>query len=167
MWRFTTETKNTIRLELGCGKKPTPGYIHHDRIWHSAHVDVAHNLDVLPWPWADNSIDELLALDVLEHLKVDVNLWLDECHRILAPDGLLTMRVPSWDNPVSYRDTTHRKVFHEESFHFWDTDHPLWNTYGVFYYAEANRWWKVEDVRRVNPDPRYGVSDLRFVLRKR
>jgi predicted SAM-dependent methyltransferase len=156
-----------MRLELGCGKRPTPGYIHHDRIAHSPHIDVAHNLDSLPWPWESESISEILAMDVMEHLKTDVNLWLDECHRILIPDGKLILRVPSYNNPVSYRDTTHQRVFHEESFYFWDCDHPLWDWYGQFYYAESGRWWTVEDVRRVNPDNRYKIGDLRFVMRKR
>ena len=156
-----------MKLELGCGKRPTPGYVHHDRTWHSGHIDVAHDLDRLPWPWADGEVTELLALDVLEHLRLEVNEWLDECHRILASGGVLTMRLPAWDNPVSYRDSTHRKVFHEETFDFWDPDKHLWQWYGSFYYAEANRWWAVESVRRVNPDLRYGVGDLRFELRKR
>lgn len=156
-----------MRLELGCGRRPTPGYMHHDRIAHSAHVDFAHDLNVTPWPWDDKSVTDLLALDVLEHLKIGVNEWLDECHRILEPNKTLTIRVPSWDNPVSYRDTTHQKVFQEESFYFWDPDRPLWEWYGQFYYAESGRWWRVEEVRRVNPDPRFSVGDLRFILRKR
>lgn len=157
-----------MRLELGCGVRPTPGYVHLDRIAHAGHVDVAHNLDVLPWPFEDGQFEEILALDVMEHLTQPVNVWLDECWRILKPNGVLVMRLPSWDNhAVFWRDTTHQRAFHEESFCFWDTAHPLWEYYGKFYYAEAGRWWVVESVTRVNPDSRYGIGDLRYVLRKR
>jgi hypothetical protein len=29
-----------MKLELGCGTVPTPGYVHHDRRKHSPHIDV-------------------------------------------------------------------------------------------------------------------------------
>jgi hypothetical protein len=64
------------RLELGCGKAPTLGYVHHDR---AAHVDVAHDLDVLPWPWPDGAFTEILGLDVFEHLHLMPAAWLREC----------------------------------------------------------------------------------------
>ena len=40
------------KLELGCGVSPTPGYVHHDRIKHAKHVDVAWDLRDYPWPCA-------------------------------------------------------------------------------------------------------------------
>jgi hypothetical protein len=59
-----------MKLELGCGTAPTPGYVHHDRRRHAPHIEVAHDLDVLPWPWADASWTEVLGLDVFEHLHL-------------------------------------------------------------------------------------------------
>ena len=44
-------------LELGCGVRPTPGALHHDRIAHSPHVDIAHDLNELPWPWVDEAFE--------------------------------------------------------------------------------------------------------------
>ena len=57
-----------MKLELGCGTAATPGYVHHDRRRHAAHVDICHDLDLVPWPWADASCERILALDVFEHL---------------------------------------------------------------------------------------------------
>lgn len=147
-------------LELGCGVHPTVNAVHHDRIKHSPWVDVAHDLDVLPWPWTDGEFEKVIALDVMEHLRLDVNAWLDECWRILAPGGQLVLRLPAWDNPVSYRDPTHRKVFHPETFDYWDKRRPLHNDYGWFYFFEADRWWEIQAIERVNS------GDLGFVLRK-
>lgn len=147
-------------LQLGCGIRPIPGAVNHDRVPHSPHVDIAHDLDNLPWPWHDGEFEKVIALDVLEHLRVDVADWLDECWRILTPGGLLVLRLPAWDNPVSYRDPTHRKVFHEETFNFWDKAQQLYRDYGFFYFGERNRWWDVLTVERVNG------GDLGFVLRK-
>src|SRR5262245_14131461 len=137
-------------LHLGCGVRPEPGYVHHDRIKHAAHVDVAHDLNRLPWPWDDESASEILALDVLEHLKLDVAEWLGECWRILEPRGVLHRRLPAWDNPMSYRDPTHERVFQEDTFYFWDPRHALWDIYGRFYFAECPRWWHVQLVERCN-----------------
>jgi|SRR5579859_8170238 len=158
---------HTRALELGCGVHPTPGALHHDRIRHSSHVDVAHDLNNLPWPWQDEAFELLVALDVMEHLKLDVQAWLDEAWRILRPGGQFYMRLPAHDNPVSYRDPTHYRFFHEETFYYWQPDHALYENYGRFYFAESSRWWDVLSVERGNADPRYGVGDLYVRLRKR
>jgi SAM-dependent methyltransferase len=139
--------------------RPMPDMIHHDRILHSAHVDVVHDLDVLPWPWSDGEFDHVMALDVMEHLRVDVQVWLDESWRILKLGGELHLRLPAWDNPVSWRDPTHRRVFHPETFDYWDPSKPL-HSYGAMYFAESGRWWSVLQVEHVNG------GDLGFILRK-
>jgi predicted SAM-dependent methyltransferase len=157
-------------LHLGCGIRPiasVEGFdtiVNHDKVKHHDYVDVAHNLDVLPWPFEDASFDQITALDVMEHLKVDVQVWLDECWRILKPDGQLMLRLPAWDNPVSYRDPTHQRVWHPEGFHYWDKRMQLHKDYGSFYFADSNRWWEIERVERINPATPTG--DLAFVLRK-
>ena len=155
-----------VRLDLGCGSDPRSGWVNHDRTGHAPYVAVAHDLNALPWPWPDASADEISALDVMEHLKLDVQQWLDECWRILRPNRSLYLRVPAWDNPVSYRDPTHRRVFHEETFDYWDRRSSLWLGYGRFYFAESNRWWRVERVERCNPARPEWPGDLCFRLVK-
>lgn len=148
-------------LELGSGNHPSPqATVRHDRIQHSPHIDTAFDLEVLPWPLDDESWDIVLATDVFEHLRLDIPQWLDECWRILKPGGQLNMRLPAWDNPLSYRDPTHRKVFHHESFYYWDPESHLWNDFGRYYFAESNRWWTVVNVVRE-------VDDWRYLLTKR
>lgn len=96
-------------IELGAGANPHPlANVHHDRIVHSEWIDFAHDLTVFPWPFGDQAYGGIVAIDVFEHLKgVDIPQWLDECWRILMPGGFLMMRLPAWDNPLSYRDPTH------------------------------------------------------------
>ncbi len=65
------------------------------------------------------------------------------------------------------RCPTHRRVFQDETFYYWQPGHPLHEDYGRIYFAEAGRWWQVESVARDNADPRYGVGDLCVLLRKR
>lgn len=147
-------------LQLGCGVRPIEGATNHDRTKHDEWVDIAHDLDVLPWPFADGEVEKIIALDVMEHLRLDVQEWLDECWRILQPDGMLVLRLPAWDNPVSYRDPTHRKVFHHETFDYWYKEKQLHKDYGYFYFGESGKWWTLETVERTNG------GDLGFILRK-
>ena len=151
-----------MRLELGAGAHPSPGFVHHDRWGHSPHIEVAFALDAFPWPLGDASVTHLLAIDVFEHLKVDVQVWLDECHRVIAPGGTLEFRVPQWNNPYSYRDPTHYRVFHRETFHYWCQDAPgtVWRDFGRYYFgATYTKWWSWRGVIEE-------AKDLRFTLCK-
>ncbi len=100
-----------MKLELGCGTHPTPGFLHHDRIAHASHVDVSHDLDKLSWPWPDGLCEQLLAIDVFEHLHLLPEAWLRECHRILRHDGILRLRVPIFGSPWHVIDPTHVRWF--------------------------------------------------------
>jgi len=147
-----------MKIELGCGNKPVQGYTHHDRWKHSPHVDLEFDLGVFPWPLESGSVDEILALDVFEHLCCDVQVWLDECWRVLKPNGVLDMRLPAWNNPYSWRDPTHRRVFHQESFLYWCPDAPgtVWRDFGRYYFGEGYaKWWKQLEVLVQDKDFRY------------
>ena len=171
------------KLELGCGKVPNDGYTHHDRIQHEPFVDLAWDLRKLPWPFVPATrdgqptvqlldvvdptlvsetvlpfafLDEILALDVFEHVFFEIRPWLNECWRLLKPGGLLDIRLPNAANPLSWRDPTHLRFGYDpETFSYFDPDSDLWKFYGSIYYAEDERWWKVESVTVQNRDWRY------------
>jgi predicted SAM-dependent methyltransferase len=149
-------------LNLGAGIAPLEGAINHDRTTHAPHIDMAHDLDRLPWPWADGAFSRIVAQDVVEHLRVDVAEWMGECWRILTPGGLLEVRVPAWDHENTWTDPTHRRAFAPRTFDYWDPDKPLHQKYGAFYFGETARWWAVEQAERVD-----GGCNLSFRLRKR
>jgi len=148
-------------LELGVGRHPVtiPPVVWHDRIKHSDHIDVAWDLEEFPWPWKDEEFEKIVAVDVFEHLALETPQWLDECWRILEPQGVLDMRLPAWDNPLSYRDPTHRRVFHEETFYYWDKRTDLFRDFGSYYFEESDKWWRCERIMREH-------TDLRFTLVK-
>ena len=160
-----------IVLNLGCGLRPMKGAINHDRTKHHERIDVTHDLDVMPWfPLHDlPTFDTVVAYDVVEHVK-DCLGFVNEIADIIHPGGLLIMRGAAWDNPSSYIDTTHRHFLHEESFDFFDRSTRLGGHYGTFYVDSLGRKlteWKMISVNRVNPDPRYGIGDLEYHLKKR
>lgn len=98
-------------LNVGAGNRIIPGAVNHDRRKHRPEIDVAHDLNVLPWPWEDASFDKIAAIAVLEHLDVDLITTLNECHRLLRTGGLLVVKLPMWNAEGSYHDPTHRWQF--------------------------------------------------------
>lgn len=159
-------------LVLGCGNRPIDGAVNHDIRRHADYVDIAFDLDVvganrhLNWPIPDGRFSKIIALDVFEHVRADIDVWLRECWRILVDDGVLVIRVAAWNNPVSFRDPTHRKVFHEETFcYFWPL-HPLYQEYGRIYFPDGP-WFNLQVVERGNADPRWPqLGDICVVMTK-
>ncbi len=127
-----------LRLNLACGGDIVPGYVNHDVARHRAEVDVAHDLRVLPWPWADDSAEVIRLLNVLEHLP-DVVPVIDECWRILQPGGLLHLSVPHYLHETAWLDPTHRRPFHLDSFDYFDPDTPWGQKYGFY----TERKWRL------------------------
>lgn len=101
-----------LMLNLGCGSVRWPGWTGVDAY---GEPDVKHDLNVAPYPWPDDSVDQILASHVFEHLS---NWWgaFLECVRILKPGGILEIRVPDESNSDAgcYRDHLH--IFRLTSF---------------------------------------------------
>jgi len=103
------------KLNLGCGNDIKKGWINLD-IAALEGIDVVHDLSKLPLPFEDNSIDEVLCQDVLEHLEyIDL---LKDIHRILKKGGLLKARIPHFTSRNNFIDPTHKKTFSFQTFQF-------------------------------------------------
>lgn len=102
-------------LLLGCGKTRIPGAIGVDRTPIDGYVDVIHDLDIIPYPFEDNSASEIHLYHVLEHLH-DPLKKLEELHRILMPEGILFIRVPHFSSMGAFSDMTHVRPFGYTSF---------------------------------------------------
>lgn len=152
-------------LNLGCGARPDgrgliptgAEIVNHDRWQHAPHVDVAHDLRLFPWPWADGEFDLIVAFDVLEHLP-DTLATMDECWRILSPGGELWVHTNNIEHPAAaFRDPTHVRYFQYESFDFFDPETAWGRSYGRFY---TTRHWQLLEKRR-------DACELFFRLRRR
>jgi SAM-dependent methyltransferase len=103
-----------VRLNLGCGYNQWPGWVNVDA-FDVCKPDVVHNLEVTPFPWDDDSVDEIQARHIFEHLR---EWWpaFCECARILKPGGRLEIRTPheSSKSAMTYRD--HHHTFSHYSF---------------------------------------------------
>jgi SAM-dependent methyltransferase len=99
---------------------------------------VAHDPNVTPWPFEDSSAEEIVAVDVVEHLDSFIAFF-DECHRILAGGGKVTVRVPRWDSINVAIDPTHKRGYHPESFDYLDPETRWGSQYGTSY---TSRGWR-------------------------
>lgn len=85
--------------------------------------DVCWNLNETPWPWDDNTFDEVHAYEVFEHLgsQGDYHAFFEqftEVWRVLKPDGLFCATVPALDSPWLWGDPSHTRVISSQTLTF-------------------------------------------------
>jgi SAM-dependent methyltransferase len=104
-----------VIVNIGCGKTRIPGSIGLDRVPIENYVDVIHDLNKTPYPFAESSVDEVHFYHVLEHLTDPISK-MEDIHRILRPGGILHMRVPHFSSMGAFSDMTHVRPFGYTSF---------------------------------------------------
>lgn len=83
-----------MKLNLGCGDDVKPGYTNVDFRQTDPSV-VQVDLSKFPWPFEDESADEIMMLDFLEHFPYAITpSILLECQRVLKPEGTVVIQVP-------------------------------------------------------------------------
>ncbi len=133
-------------LNLGAGNKLVRGAVQHDLTAHRPEIDVAWDLNDLPWPWTDDSFDLVVACAVFEHLRNNLVVTVNECWRILRPGGILHMKLPFWRSDNSYRDPTHYWRFSLMTCDLFDPS----TKYGRDYTFYTDRKWKIIQPARLN-----------------
>jgi SAM-dependent methyltransferase len=103
------------KLNVGCGADIRAGYVNLDTA-ELPGVDVIHDLSDLPLPFEAEEFDEVLCLNILEH--VDLVPVMAELHRVLAPGGRLIVSCPHFTSRAAFLDPTHRKAFSVGTFWF-------------------------------------------------
>lgn len=106
------------KLNLGCGTDFRDGWINLDN-FESDKIDVKHDLETFPYPFEDECFDEIIAVNVLEHIENPVRV-LEELHRITANSGKVTIRVPYYNSKDMGTDPTHKNFFSENSLDYFD-----------------------------------------------
>lgn len=83
-----------IRLNLGCGDNLLEGYINVDKYDKAADVQA----DITDLPFEDNSVDKVVAYQVIEHVPYNLNDKLfTEIYRVLKPGGTAILETPDID----------------------------------------------------------------------
>lgn len=83
-----------IKIDIGCGTNPTPGYVACDarRMRGVTHV---FDFGAQRWPFKDGSVSEIIMQHSIEHISYRrLPFVLGEARRVLAPGGKLIIRTP-------------------------------------------------------------------------
>ena len=142
-----------MKLNLGCGADIREGYINIDNIVRPGISTFQWDLNITPYPWVAGSAEEILAIDILEHLDNPV-AFVTECWRLLEPGGLLFIQTPRYDADFLWDDPTHKRGYTEKTMDFFDPDKP----YGNVPYLYSNAQYHVECVILPN-------KNLQFTMR--
>lgn len=150
------------RISFGAGHEAEQGFTNVD-IVDMPGIDVVHNLMHFPYPFEDECANFIKAKDLVEHLATHLPdgrntliAFIEECHRILKPGGVLWIQTPSWDADFLWIDPTHVRGYDIRSFDFFDPDTDFGR--GTGFYSEAK--FKVAAVRTEN-------GNLQFTMEKR
>lgn len=82
-----------MKLDVGCGPVPQPGYVTVDAYYPA---DIQADMWAIPLP--DHSVDEIWSSHALEHIPLDRILpTLREWYRLLRRGGSVTILVPDLD----------------------------------------------------------------------
>lgn len=87
------QNSRELKIHLGCGKRVMAGWVNVD-CFRAPGIDLTGDLRC-PLPFADHSARLIYSEHVLEHLQMEDALQLlQQCKRVLAPDGILRIGVP-------------------------------------------------------------------------
>lgn len=105
-----------MKLNLGCGHRKYEGFLGVDKY---EPADMIFDLETFPWPWEDNSIEEVILYHSLEHMGQSTSVFLGivkELYRVCAPDAKITITVPYPRHDCFLADPTHVRAFLPGSF---------------------------------------------------
>jgi SAM-dependent methyltransferase len=105
-----------LKLDFGCGQAKTPGYVGLDG-FAGPEIDIVHDFDVFPYPFDENTFDEIICRSSLEHVSHFMETMV-ELHRIAKPTSIITIYCPHYSGPDAYRDPTHKTFFAYTTFDF-------------------------------------------------
>jgi predicted SAM-dependent methyltransferase len=87
-----------LMLNLGSGSKPISSYINIDS---RAECDPDIVCDIRRLPYNEESVDRILASDILEHVgRLEIEAVLKEWYRVLKKGGLLIIKTPNVDTII-------------------------------------------------------------------
>ena len=121
-----------MKLNLGCSDRHLPG---------SVNVDCAQPADLCAdleqqWPWDDNSIEEIKAHDIIEHLTIKEHT-MNELWRVLMPGATVEIVVPTTDGRGAWQDPNHKSWWNRNSFFYYTAGDPHRERFGDAYGVKA------------------------------
>jgi predicted SAM-dependent methyltransferase len=137
-----------VKLNLGCGKDIRDGYINID-IYNEHPSILRYDVSNL-YSFETNSVDEILALDILEHFPIDkIDGLVGEWCRVLKSGGELIIQTPDVERVFSvfYKQALEGKITWERLARiiYGGQDYPY-----NFHYCMFSEQWIKEILQRHN-----------------
>jgi SAM-dependent methyltransferase len=122
-----------LKLNIGCGFHKHPEFINVDS-FPDCNPDVLWDLERTPWPFEDDSVDEIVARHILEHLGQAPQTFfaiIKEIYRVVRHNGAVRVAVPHPLHTSFFSDPTHVRSFTKETFLMLSRRHNLnWRDQG-------------------------------------
>lgn len=116
------------KLDFACGQNKREGFTGVDE---SGDADIIHDLFSFPYPFDDNSADEIHSSHFIEHLPMEYVMqngrrkdmlfaFIDECYRILKTGGKVTLIFPCASSDRAFQDPTHRRFIPQATAYYFN-----------------------------------------------
>ena len=119
--------KPKLKLNLGCGFNKINGFVNID-VSEISNADCKHDLMQFPWPFEDNSVDHIVAKDILEHVGStpdDFINVLKEMYRVSCNGAAWEVQFPHHRCDIAYDDPTHVRRLTSTTFKLFDQKRAL------------------------------------------
>jgi len=152
-----------VILDFGCGRakaeRADESVIGID-INRNSDADVIYDLNRVPLPFKDNSFDEIICNDILEHLE-DVFGVMAELHRIGKNQAVVRIRVPHFSSMDAYADPTHKRSFTSRSFNYITGNYPELEFYTTLRFRKKKfkiEFWQINELGNIRPQEWFGIG---------
>ncbi len=143
-----------MKLNLACGEKKREGWLNVDL---SADCNPDKRINLLQTPWSlkqygwdeksifdESSVSEIYCSHFLEHIGEEMIPFMEECYRVLEPDGTAHFECPYYTSIRAWQDPTHKRPISEFTFHYFNRE---WlKSQGIGHY-NIKTDFKVEEIR--------------------
>ena len=113
-----------MKLNLGSGSKILDNYTNVDK-YDYYKPDIVHDLEIFPYPFKDNSVDEILLSHVFEHIGQSQEIFLGiikEFYRICRNNSMIKIIVPHPRHDDFIADPTHVRPITVQVLQLFDKD---------------------------------------------
>jgi len=111
--------KKFTKLNLGCGNDIKKNYLNVDLFNNNLGIDLIFDLNKYPYPLKENQFDEVLMLNILEHLTNPVKV-MEEIHRISKDNAKIIIEVPHFSSYCAWADMTHIRPYSYFAFDYYN-----------------------------------------------
>jgi hypothetical protein len=124
-------TETPTKLDLACGQSKREGYFGVDVI-ETDDADQVLDLLRFPWPFADDSVEEVFCSHFVEHVphwrpwfpdnRDGLDLFMDEIWRICKPDATVEIVHPYGMSKRALQDPTHCRYIIEDTWPYYSAE---------------------------------------------